>query len=171
MFGDEKSRYGGLDDIINTYMKGDDSFYTDGLKMNDASLDYAMDVLGGYLKKEKSKPAKDNRSTRLQKGQPCPVCEHAISQETSAYGGREFTNKCQKCGLTDESSNWDAVHQLSLEEFRWEYETKKDAEKKASEEKTVIAIYRKIWSGVELTEQEEAELEAIALSQKEAIGV
>lgn len=170
MFPDKKSGYGGLDDLISTYMGVDDSFYS----MSDGSLDYAMDALSGYLTKEKSKPVKDTRSTRLKKGQPCPVCDHSIAQETFAYGGREFLNKCQKCGLTDESSNWDTVHQLSLEEFQWTYRTEEEdniVNERAKEEGFVLSLYRKIWSGEELSVAEDVRMEEILASQKEAVLV
>lgn len=172
MFGDNKSGYGGLDDLINTYMGGDDSFYACGT--TDGALDYAMDALNGYLKAEKPKFIHDKRSVRLEKGQNCPVCDHEIRNEFSKNAGKDYTNKCAKCGLTEESLELGTLHQLSLEEFQWAYQNDESDEivkERAEEEGFVLALYRKIWSGEELTTAEDAKLEAIAVSQKEAIGV
>lgn len=170
MFGENKSGYGGLDDLISTYMGGDDSFYTRG--MNDGTLDYAMDALNGYLKAEKPAFTHDNRSTRLKNGQKCPVCDHQIQQEMSKNAGKNYVNKCAKCGLSEESSQMGTLHQLSLEEYQWTYrmdEADDIVNDRAEEEKLVLSLYRKIWSGLEVSTAEDAKLEAILASQKEAM--
>lgn len=171
MFPDKKLTHNLWGDMMGSYMTGEDSYYSGAMLNNDAALDYAMDVLSRHINEEKPKVVRHKRSIHLKKGGACPVCDNAIRQSASRS---QYTNECNKCGLTESSTEMGARHELTLEEFKWVYgqgASDEVVEKQAEEEQVVIALYRKMWSGIELTEMEDAQLDAILQAQQQTVLV
>lgn len=172
MFSEDRS--GALDIFLSDYMKGDNFYGKEALGMTEETFREAINIFNDAVKNSQPKIKKDNRSIRLTKGQDCPVCNYKIQGEVSNSSGKDYVNTCAKCGLSEESSKDGTLHQLTLEEFQWAYWTE-DAEdvvkERAEEEGLVLSLYRKIWSGMELSSSEDDKLEMILASQKDAIIV
>lgn len=137
-----------------------------------------MDVAGimGIAKHlVERKPTDDpSKPLRLGKGVDCPVCGHMARLEYKYLGeggADESKHACDKCGFTDTSLTGGSEYELTLEEFQWKFnwmDEEEEVERKVKEQRQVVALYRKFWSGDSISAEEEAVLDELASKNRVA---